>query len=143
MKCKQLGGSAHFRPTKNFFFFLVGRNSASFAPARLRKSFASWQLLCGGGAKRTRFRPGGGTKLSPGWAKLDCTAISDFGFRVAQPLRFAALSDVQNSPTHTFGHLRRFGTNRWGLGARVRTGRRATVARAARSTGGYWCLANS
>jgi hypothetical protein len=29
-----------FRPTENFFFFLVGRKSANFAPARSRKSSA-------------------------------------------------------------------------------------------------------
>src|SRR5687768_12557969 len=77
-----------FSPQQNFFFFLVGRNSAGFAPARSRKSFPGSELARGGGAKLTEFRPGGGTKLSSGGAKF----VRHFE---------AGVSDVQNSP-HLF-----------------------------------------
>jgi hypothetical protein len=46
----------------------VRRNSANFAPARCRKSFADWQLAHGGEAKLSEFRLGGVTKFSPGEA---------------------------------------------------------------------------
>ena len=52
----------------NFFFFLVRRNSANFASARLRKSFAGCRLVCGGEAKLSEFRLGGCAKFSPGEA---------------------------------------------------------------------------
>jgi hypothetical protein len=62
------GFAPRFCPTEIFFFFLVGRNSVNFAPARPRKSFAARRLVRGGGAKLPRFRPGGGAKSSPGGA---------------------------------------------------------------------------
>jgi hypothetical protein len=70
-------------PHTNFFLFLVGRNSVSFAPACPRKSFVARRLLRWGGAKLSEFRPGGGAKLSPGGAKL----VRNFAARA---------SDVQN-----------------------------------------------
>jgi hypothetical protein len=50
-------GDRHFAPL-NFFFFLVRRNSANFAPGRCAKSFADWRLLSGGEAKLSEFRLG-------------------------------------------------------------------------------------
>jgi hypothetical protein len=67
-----------------FFFFLVGRNSPSFAPPCPRKSFVARQFVCRGGAKLPEFRPGGRAKLPPGGAKF--------------VRRFAVASVVQNSP---------------------------------------------
>ena len=58
-----------FCPSEIFFFVLVGRYSANFAPARPRKSFAARRLGHGSEAKLTEFRPGGGAKLSAGGAK--------------------------------------------------------------------------
>jgi hypothetical protein len=57
-----------FSPQRNFFFFLVRRNSANFASARSRKSFADGWLACGGEAKLSEFRLGGATKIVPGEA---------------------------------------------------------------------------
>jgi hypothetical protein len=54
----------------NFFLFFVRRNSANFASARLRKSFAAHWLACGSEAKLSEFRLGGVAKLSPGGAKF-------------------------------------------------------------------------
>ncbi len=61
-----------FAPAK-FFLFLVGRNSANFAPRGARKLFAAQRLGCGSGAKWPEFRPEGGAKLSLGEALFDGT----------------------------------------------------------------------
>jgi hypothetical protein len=75
-------GSHEFCTHENFFLFLVGRNSANLGPACPRKSFAGSWLACGGGAKLTEFRPGGGAKLHPGEAKFVKEAIADLGLRI-------------------------------------------------------------
>jgi hypothetical protein len=59
-----------FCTSESFFFFLVVRNSANFAPARPRKSFAGCRFVRLGGAKLTEFRPGGGAKSPLGSAKF-------------------------------------------------------------------------
>jgi hypothetical protein len=56
--------------TEIFFFFLVGRNSANFAPACPRKSFVARRLARGSAAKLSEFRPGGGAKIVRGGAKF-------------------------------------------------------------------------
>ena len=89
------GQSFDFRSTKFFFFFLVGRNSASFAPPARCKSFEHSQMECGSGAKLTEFRPGGGTK--PPQVGRNWSGTS----RLAHQL--------SKIPPHTFGQLMRFG----------------------------------
>jgi len=75
-------------PQQIFFFFLVGRNSASFASARPRKSFAARRFVSRGEAKLPEFRLGGVTNFVSGGRNSSWSAIS-FPPDVA---------DVQNSP---------------------------------------------
>jgi hypothetical protein len=60
--------SIDFCTTEIFFFFVVGRNSVSFAPRAGCKSFVALWLAHRGGAKLAEFRPGGGAKLFPAGA---------------------------------------------------------------------------
>ena len=73
------GSGRRFLHPRNFFLFLVERNSANFAPRRPRKSFADDWLASGSGAKLPEFRSGGGAKLklSPGGAFKERRARSE------------------------------------------------------------------
>jgi hypothetical protein len=83
-----------------FFLFLVGRNSANFAPRGERKLFAGWRLARGGGAKLSEFRPGGGAKLFPGGAKFVWVPLAAASALRAWALRmvvFARRSSILSS----------------------------------------------
>jgi hypothetical protein len=91
MRPKAVAALARFRDSLlifaplNFFFFVVGRYSAGFAPPGRCKSFAGCKFVSGGGAKLPEFRPGGAAKFFPGGAKF----VRHFE---------ADASDVQKSP---------------------------------------------
>jgi hypothetical protein len=78
-------GQAHdFCLTGNFFFFLVGRNSVTFAPPCPRKSFAAYRLGRGSGAKWSEFRPGGAAKFVSGEAKFVAVSHQPGAFPIAK-----------------------------------------------------------
>ena len=95
----------------------------SFAPGARCKSFLAHGLSCGGGAKSSGFRPGGGAKRSPGGAKLvrhfkvprqlskapppAFAHLMRFGF--AQPRQFAAMTRCSKLLGVGFEHVSRFG----------------------------------
>src|SRR5688572_8801484 len=67
-RLSRLGLDPGFSPQRNFFFFLVRRNSANFASRACCKSFAGWRLESGSGAKLSEFRLGVVTKSPRGEA---------------------------------------------------------------------------